>query len=120
MRAMWMLIGGAFLAWLISSALWTPPARELVIKLGTLMDMARRANPELYAARLEPITPFVSPTSFKLQRVTKVLRADVSEFGVICQRLHREAKKLDRRAHYALAPMILYVLGVGAWWLLSS
>jgi hypothetical protein len=115
---MWIAIAAGFVAWLISSALWTPPARELVIKLGTLMDMARRANPELYAARLAPITPFVSPTVFKLQRVTKVLRADVSEFGAICQRLHAEAKRLDRRAHYALIPMIVYALGLGAWlWL---
>ena len=116
---MWIVVGLGVLAWLVSSALWVPPSRELVIKLGTLMDMARRANPELYAARLAPITPFVSPTVFKLQRVTKVLRADVSEFGVICQRLHAEAKRLDRRAHIALVPMILYALGLGAWWLLS-
>jgi hypothetical protein len=116
---MWIAIAAGALTWMLASALWVPPARELIIKLGTLMDMARRANPELYAARLAPITPFVSPTVFKLQHVTKVLRADVSEFGVICQRLHAEAKRLDRRAHYSLIPVILYALGLGTWWYLS-
>ena len=113
---MWIVLGLGVLAWLVSSALWVPPSRELVIKLGTLLDMARRANPELYASRLAPITPFVSPTVFKMGKIAKVLRADMSEFGEICQRLQRESKKLDRRAHVAMLPMLLYFIGVGVWW----
>jgi hypothetical protein len=113
---MWIVVGLGVLAWLVSSALWVPPARELVIKLGTLMDWARRQNPELYASRLAPITPFVSPKVFKMGKINKVLRADLSEFGEICQRLQREGKQLDRRAHVATLPMMLYAIGVGVWW----
>jgi hypothetical protein len=115
---MWIAIGLGLIAMGVSTALWAEPARELVIKLGTLMDWARRTNPELFASRLAPITPFIDAKKFALARVTSVLRADMSEFGVICQRLQRECKQLDRRGHIALWPMLVYMLGLGAWWFL--
>jgi hypothetical protein len=43
------------------------------------------------------------------------LRADLSGFGEIVQRLQREAKKLDRKAHVALVPVGLYVIALGCW-----
>ena len=113
---MWILVGLGLLSWMAATALWVPPSRELVIKLGTLLDWARRQNPELYATRLAPITPFVSPTKFQMKQVAPVLRADMSEFGEICQRLQREAKQLDRKAHIALWPMVLYAIGAAVWW----
>ena len=113
---MWMIVALGVLSWMVASALWIPPSRELVIKLGTLLDWARRQNPELYAQRLAPITPFVSTTEFKMKKINGVLRADMSEFGEICQRLQREAKKLDRKAHLALWPMALYAVGLAVWW----
>src|SRR5689334_14963586 len=103
--------------WVVAWFMWVPPARELIIKLGTLLDMARRANPQLYAERLAPLSPFVSPKVFKMNKVAPVLRADLSEFGAIPQKLQREAKQLDRKAHYALIPGAVYVVGVGVWWL---
>ena len=84
-----------------------------LLKLGTLVDWARRSNPEQFRVQIEPINPFVG-NKFKHNRISPMLKTDMAPFGEICQRLHREAKKLDRRAHYALAPMILYALGVGA------
>ena len=115
---MWIIPGLGLLSWMAASALWIPPSRELVIKLGTLLDWARRQNPDLYAQRLAPITPFVSPTVFKMNKVAPVLRADLADFGEICQRLQREAKKLDRKAHIALWPMVLYAVGLSVWWFL--
>jgi hypothetical protein len=117
---MWIVVVIGLVAMGLSTALWAEPARELVIKLGTLMDWARRTNPELFAARLAPITPFVDAKKFSLARVTPVLRADLSEFGEICLRLQRECKRLDRRGHIALWPILVYMLGLGAWWLLRT
>lgn len=111
------IIGAGLVATFASSALYMPPARELVIKLGTLIDMARRANPALFQTRLQPINPFVDG-KFKMPRIAPVLRADLSEFGEIPQRLQRECKKLDRKAHIAMWPVLVYALGLGAWYLL--
>lgn len=115
---MWIALGLGWLAMAIGTKMWAEPARELTIKLGTLMDWARRTNPELYATRLAPITPFIDAKKFSFPRVTKVLRADLSGFDEISQRLHREAKQLDRRAHYSAIPVVLYALGFAAWRLL--
>ena len=103
------------LALMIGGALSLPPSRELVLKLGTLVDMARRADPERFRAQLEPHNPFVG-TAFKHNRIKGILRADLSGFGEICQRLQREARALDRRAHYGAIPVLVYLAGLGIWY----
>jgi hypothetical protein len=80
-----------------------------------LVDMARRANPELFRSQLEPLSPVVGDT-FKHNRIAKMLRADLSEFGEICQRLQREARQLDRRAHFGILPILVYLCGLGLWY----
>jgi hypothetical protein len=117
---MWiaLLLGWAAMA--LGTKMWAEPARELAIKLGTLMDWARRTDPELYGAKLAPITPFIDAKKFSFARINKVLRADLSGFGEICLRLQREAKQLDRRAHYSIIPVAVYALGLAAWFLLKS
>jgi hypothetical protein len=112
-----MMIALGVLALVLGGALTLPPSRELVLKLGTLVDMARRADPERFRAQLEPVNPFVGG-AFKHKRVTGILRADVSAFGAICQRLQTEARSLDRRAHYGAIPVVLYLLGLGLWYAL--
>lgn len=111
---MWIVLAGV-LAGGWSAMLWAPLAREITIKLATLLDWARRENPSLYAAKLEPITPFVGKR-FKANKVNGILKADFSQFGEICQRLQREAKKLDVKAHYAMIPFGVYVVGVAVWY----
>jgi hypothetical protein len=91
-----------------------PVSRELMLKLGTLVDWARRTNPELFRSQIEPISPFVGK-QFKHSRLSKLLKADLSQFGEICQRLQREAKTLDKRAHVAMLPALAYLLGLGVW-----
>jgi hypothetical protein len=88
-----------------------------VIKLGTLIDMAERANAALFSEKLAPISPFIGGR-FEHRRVTGVLKTDFAPYGEICQRLHREASKLDRRAHIGMAPFGLYLLGAALWWLM--
>ncbi len=99
---------------LIAAALTLPPSRELVIKLGTLIEMARRADAEAFRARIEPINPFVDG-AFKHNRVTGMLRADLTGFGEVCLRLQREAKRLDRRAHIGMLPLLAYLAAAGLW-----
>jgi len=89
----------------LSGALGMPVSRDLMLKLGTLVDMTRRANPELFQQSIEPINPFVGK-KFKHQRIGRMLKADLSPFGEIPQRLQREAKALDRRAHVAMVPAL--------------
>jgi len=101
----------------VSWAIILPPARELRIKLGTLVDMAERGNPDLFRDKLAPISPFAGGR-FDHKRVTGILRTDFSPYGEICQRLQRESRALDRRAHVGMIPFGVYLLGVGAWWLL--
>ena len=88
-----------------------------MIKLGTLLDWARRENPAAYAARLAPLTPFVGKggKTFKHSRLKGILRADLAEFGEVCQRLQREARKLDVKAHYGLIPIGVYLTGLAVW-----
>jgi hypothetical protein len=105
------------LAFSAAGALGLPASRELMIKLGTLVDMARRANPELFRSRLEPLNPFVGK-QFKHNRIKGILRVDLTEFGEICQRLQREARKLDARAHVGLLPIAAYFVGLGLWFAL--
>jgi hypothetical protein len=112
---MWIALG--VLAGVLAWWLWLPPSRELVLKLGTLLDMARRANPELYAQRIEPLSPFAGK-QFRFDRIKHLLRADLSEFGALCQRLQRDAKRLDTRAHYGVLPIAAYVLGLCCWFAL--
>ena len=97
-----------------SAALGMPVSRDLMLKLGTLVDMTRRANPELFDQRIEPINPFFGK-KFKHHRIAPMLKADLSQFGEIPQRLQREAKALDRRAHVAMLPVLAYLLGLGLW-----
>jgi len=111
------------IAFVLAALLGMPPSRELMIKLGTLLDWARRTNPELYAARLAPISPFVDTgtrKTFKHSRLKGVLRADLTEFGEICQRLQREARRLDVKAHVGLVPIAVYVTGLVLWFSLRS
>src|SRR5262249_52041861 len=104
---------GLFACWL-SFMLIMPVSRELLIKLGTLVDMCRRANPERFVTALAPHNPFVGG-KFIHRRITRVLKADLADFGELCQRLQREARKLDRRAHIGLWPIAVYALGLGTW-----
>jgi hypothetical protein len=101
-------------AFMISGMLGMPVSRELMLKLGTLVDWTRRSNPELFRVKIEPISPFVGK-AFKHSRISKLLKADLSEFGEISQRLQREAKALDKRAHVAMLPALVYLLGLGVW-----
>jgi hypothetical protein len=90
----------------------------LVVKLRTLVDMAQRARPELFAAQIAPIDPFADG-GVKLPRVTAMLRADLTQFGEVCQRLQREAKRLDRRGHLSILPVLVYALAAGLWYALA-
>lgn len=89
-----------------------------MIKLGTLVDIARRTNPELFRSRIEPVNPFVGK-AFKHNRVKPILHVDLTEFGEICQRLQREARKLDVKAHVGLLPIAAYLVGLGLWFALK-
>jgi len=110
----WILVVLGVIAAGWSTMLGAPPSRELMIKLGTLLDWARRQNPSLYASRLAPLSPFVGKT-FKHNKLKGILRADLSEFGEVCQRLQRDARKLDVRAHYGLIPIGVYLTGLAVW-----
>ena len=103
-----------FVAFGVSGALGMPVSRELMLKLGTLVDWARRSNPEQFRTQIEPINPFVGQ-KFKHNRISPMLKTDMAPFGEVCQRLQREAKKLDRRAHVAMLPVVAYLLGLGVW-----
>ena len=48
----------------------------------------------------------------------EVLRADLAQYDAICQRLQREARQLDRRAHLGLLPALAFLAGVGLWFVL--
>ena len=98
--------------------LWSEPARELIIKLGTMKDWARRENPELYARTLLPLSSSSGTKLSSGKRLTLTLRADLSGFGEIVQRLQREAKVLDRKAHIAMWPLGLYAVLLAGWWFL--
>jgi hypothetical protein len=105
------------LAFGLAGAMTLPPSRELTIKLGTLVDMTRRADPELFRATIEPTNPFVG-RSFKHSRIKGMLHADLSRFGDISQRLQREARRLDKRAHLGALPVVAYLVGLGLWFAL--
>ena len=105
-------------AFMASGMLGMPVSRELMLKLGTLVDWTRRTNPELFREKIEPISPFVGK-SFKHSRIAKVLKADLSQFGPTCQKLQREAKALDKRAHVAMIPALVYLLGLGVWFVVT-
>ena len=111
-------LGAGVVASALAGMLFMPVSRELLIKLGTLVDMCRRANPERFAAVLAPHNPFVGG-KFVHKRLTAVLKADLGEFGELCQRLQREARALDRKAHIAMWPLALYVVGLGLWFVLK-
>ena len=110
-----MIVAVGVIAFALGGALSLPPSRELVLKLGTLVDMARRANPERFAAQLEAVNPFVG-TAFKHSRIKGILRADMSGFGEVCDRLQREARSLDRRAHLGAIPVLAYLVGLAVWY----
>lgn len=109
----WFTVFGV-VAFSMSGMLGMPVSRELMLKLGTLVDWTRRTDPELFRRQIEPISPFVGK-QFKHSRIGKLLKADLSGFGEICQRLQREAKALDKRAHVAMLPALAYLLGLGVW-----
>lgn len=98
----------------LSGALGMPVSRELMLKLGTLVDMTKRANPALFEERIAAINPFEGK-KFKHHRIGPMLKADLSQFGELPQRLQREAKALDRRAHVAMLPVLAYLVGLGVW-----
>jgi hypothetical protein len=112
-----MLLAGilGLLAGAVSWGVIMPTSRVLILKLGTLSDMARRAQPELYRERIEAIDPHHGP-KFQHNRVTRMLRADFSAFGDIPIRLHRDARKLDRKVHIGMIPFGLYLVGVAVWY----
>jgi len=112
MTAVLVVLG--LIAFVLAAMLGMPPSRELMIKLGTLLDWARRENPQLYEERLAPLSPFVGK-KFKHSKLKGVLRADLTGFGEICQRLQREARKLDAKAHVGLVPIAVYLTGLIVW-----
>jgi hypothetical protein len=77
--------------------------------------MARRADPERFRTQLEAVNPFVG-NAFKHSRIKGILRSDLSGFGELCQRLQREARSLDRRAHMGAIPVLVYLVGLGIWY----
>src|SRR5262245_55117811 len=120
MSPWWLVIGLGMVASSLTSSITMPASRELMIKLGTLISWSQRQNPALFREKLEPINPFVgNQFKFVHKRLTSVLRTDFTEFGPICQQLHGECKKLDRRAHIGMIPVGIYVIGVGIWWFVS-
>lgn len=106
------------LAVVAAGAIGLPPSRELMIKLATMLEWAARQDPARYAAELEPISPFVG-RQFKHSRLKGVLRTDMSAYGEICERLQREARRLDVKAHYGLIPIGVYMAGLGVWRMLQ-
>src|ERR1700741_2743746 len=113
---MWLGLGPGVVDSSAALALTMAPRRERVIKVRRVTTWTQRTNPELYRQQVEPINPFVGKT-FKHNRITRMLRADLSGFGPVCQQLQLEARKLDRRAHVGMLPIVVYLVGVGAWWL---
>lgn len=114
---MWTMVGLGVVAGVAAMALWIGPARELLIKLGTMKDWARREDAELYARTLLPISSEGNAKLSGGKRITLALRADLSGFGEIVQRLQREAKALDRKAHVAMWPLGVYLIALAGWWL---
>ena len=114
---LWWIVALGAVAALMTFKKTLPPSRELVIKLGTLMNMAERADGARYAEQLAPITPFVGKR-FVHSRIKGVLRADLSPFGPVLQQLQREARRLDVQAHLGMIPVGLYLIGVGLWFAL--
>jgi hypothetical protein len=110
-----MMIVLGIVAVAVAMKLWIEPARELIIKLGTMKDWARRENPELYARTLQPLSSSSGTKLSAGKRLTMTLRADLSGFGEIVQRLQREAKVLDRKAHIAMWPIGLYAVVFASW-----
>jgi hypothetical protein len=111
-------VGLGVAALIAAAMIGAPPSRELMIKLGTLLDWARRQNPGLYAEKIAPLSPFVGK-KFKHAKLKGILRADFSGFGETCLRMQREAKKLDVKAHYGLIPIAVYLTGLGVWFALK-
>jgi len=105
------------LSFLLTAVLTVPPSRALITTLQDLITAAREANPELFGERLSAIDPFASG-SFKHNRITPMLRADLSEFGQECLSLQKKARSLDRRAHIGMLPLVAFALGIGIWALL--
>src|SRR5882672_3369036 len=105
--AMALVIVLGLVAGALSWGIIMPTSRVLILKLGTLSDMAKRAQPELYRERIADIDPHNGP-KFVHKRVTRILRADFSAFGDMCVRLHADARRLDRRVHIGMLPFGLY------------
>lgn len=114
---MWMMLGLGLVASVAALAMWIGPARELIIKLGTMKDWARRENADLYAKVLAPISSSAGAKISGGKRVTLALRADLSGFSPIVQGMQRDAKALDRKAHIAMWPLGVYLLVAIVWWL---
>jgi hypothetical protein len=106
-----------FVACALSWFIIVPTSKVLFLKLGTLSDMTRRAQPALYDERVAAIDPHNGP-KFVHKRVTGILRADLSAFGDIPIRLQQEARNLDRKVHIGLIPGGLYFAGVAIWYFL--
>ena len=115
---LWWIIGLGVVASYMTFKQAVPPSRDLVIKLGTLMDMAQRANPERYRSELAPISPFVGQ-KFLHNRIKGILRADLAAYGALVQRLQVDARRLDVKAHLGMIPVGTYVLLVGLWYVFN-
>ena len=116
---MWMMVALGFVAMMAALMMWIGPARELLIKLGTMKDWARRENAELYARTLGPISSSGNAKLSGGKRITLALRVDLSEFSPIVQGMQRDAKKLDRKAHLAMWPIGLWLVVFAGWWSLG-
>jgi hypothetical protein len=106
-----------FVACAISWGMIVPTSKVLFLKLGTLSDMTRRAQPDLYAERIADIDPHNAP-KFVHKRITRMLRADLTAFGDIPLRLQQDARNLDRKVHIGLIPGGLYFVGLALWYFL--
>lgn len=116
----WLVIGAGIVASGITWMTVVTASRELMLKLGTLISWSQRQNLALYREKIEPINPFVGDKfQFKHKRLTSVLRTDFTPFGPVCVQLHRDCKKLDRKAHIGMIPVGVYAIVLAAWWFLG-
>jgi hypothetical protein len=93
-----------------SAAVIASASRKLVTTLRALDDTCRRTDLDRYQHTIEPVSAFQGG-EFVHRRLTGMLRADFAPFGAECQRLHAQARALDRRAHYGLLPLAAFGLG---------
>jgi len=114
---LWTVLLGTASA-LLAAALWLPPSRELVRTLRELTRACENGNPERFASQLASRHPFPDGR-LKHHRVAFMLKVDLTSYGEACQALQARARELDRKAHLAMLPLFLFIVGLGGYWLLG-